>query len=292
MYRPSMQELPAELIARIAKELLYDGDTHSLESASCVSAHFRAVFQETIWSRLELDDFKGRQDRKETELYAPGERLLQVLQASPVLISYIRTLTIRETQGKNWTFRDPSLPDALRLIASAGNIQTVQCSLIDSEANSPTGVPKTIGEGLSAVFSMPSLVVVEVSNVPTALLCFSGSSSIRQLFIDFDKQHPQVIFPLAPACAMPSEPQRPSIANLRIPAHCTHFVTDASSRVDVRRLEELTISQSEVSLNNRHRNTKPTTTHGMHKLLSICGPSLKELALEKDGTSPGATFNL
>ncbi|KAH6887861.1 hypothetical protein BKA70DRAFT_1573337, partial [Coprinopsis sp. MPI-PUGE-AT-0042] len=276
--KTSMPQLPPELISKVAKELLSDGDLSSLRAASLGCVLFRNLFQEALWSNLELDDFKesrGRSRKHKTKkAYAPGEKLLQVLQESPVLVSYIRTLDIRETQGVNWTCIDPRLPEVLRLIALAGKVQTILCRLM--ELDSPT-IPKTLEEGLTHVFGMSSLVRVEVSNVPTTLLCFT-SFNLKYLIIDLDKERSQDLPPPPPA--MPSRHQLPSIVDLRIPTHCSRFLTDASSRVDLRGLKELTITRSETSPHSdRRTQTLPGDTN---KLLTMCGPSLTELSLEKD----------
>ena len=280
-----MTPLAPELIAQVTSHLLPDKDVRTLRAGSLVCALFRPIFQEALWSRVELDDYnwmrnqdRKRKNRRKPGSYAPGALLLRVLQDSPRLLTYIKTLTIRETQGVSWAQQDPLIIDTLHYI-SQGRVQGFTCRLMlmpTSEAN----CPEDLGKALSLIFSMPTLAKLTVINVPLRFLDLSGGG-LRQLSIDFDQQIPSTVY--LPGQLPEPLNGRPSITTLSIPAHCTQLVTEASSQVDLQSLKDLTISQSELVSGRRPK--KSAIVSGAHKLLSICGPSLKEIALEKDGTS-------
>ncbi|KAH6905349.1 hypothetical protein BKA70DRAFT_1430943 [Coprinopsis sp. MPI-PUGE-AT-0042] len=97
-------EIVFEILGHLSPSIVLDAQT--LQSASLSCSHLRSFCQKALFSRIVLSEGKG-----------PSDRLLEAFHTSPILATYVQSLTIK--QEGTWVRSDLKLPEVLEFLLDA-----------------------------------------------------------------------------------------------------------------------------------------------------------------------------
>ncbi|TFK21751.1 hypothetical protein FA15DRAFT_68565 [Coprinopsis marcescibilis] len=277
-----MPGLPPELIRRIVSYFRCDSDYTFLKRACLVSSSFRKPCQEVLFSELAL---YPSEDSFETSI---GQRFLSLLDESPFVARYVKSLTILANSGAatKWLASDEALEAILGRLAALQIITDFTFVYITS--GQWYTVPAQTRESIEGLCQSPSLSSLSIEYGPICLVTFASPSikrlTLTNLIVESDCMLPSSLL------GSTTPIHRPKLKQLNIHPHPTRdlsrvipFLVGPSASVDITGLEVLSVTESSM----------PIEEYGLiNCLLLPCASSLRVLALTLDPTGPLSGANL
>jgi hypothetical protein len=257
-------ELLFEVLSHLSARQIEDADT--LRASALVSSSLRAFCQKKLFARILLHTGAD----KETGETGPCCRLVEIFSESPHLVSYVRSLVVRD--DFEWVRHEKSLPWVLRTLSTAP-IAAFTC--IFDAWTSWENNPEATRIALLDICRLPSLVHLHVSGMPLGALPL-GNTTLKCLWIESGNEVEEdnvLEEPIPTGCLAPK------IEDLLLSDQETlDFIAHPNSNLDIQSLRSLTVRTSIL------RDFRPI----LQPLLSLCRLSLTELHLGSHCTSRGS----
>ncbi|KAH6909429.1 hypothetical protein BKA70DRAFT_199356 [Coprinopsis sp. MPI-PUGE-AT-0042] len=247
-------EIVLEILGHLSPSTVLDAQT--LQSASLSCSHFRSFCQKALFSRIVLSKGKG-----------PSDRLLEAFQTSPILATYVQSLTIKQ----DWMQPGLKVPEVLEFLLDASAPITEFSCLLDPFVAWQNYAKRT-RKSIIALCTLAHLSHLSFSWFPLDSLHFCGLQHLKTF------------------CIWGVLVLDPSLRDASLEDHCHHgppaqigelliapdqaaldFILRATSGLDLRALKVLTLTGPQ------YPNPLWEMSTDVAPLLSLCSSSLVEI---------------
>ncbi|TFK28658.1 hypothetical protein FA15DRAFT_507748 [Coprinopsis marcescibilis] len=277
----SMSELPTELMQQIMGNLADDEPT--LMSTALASPTFRDICQQMLFKEIKFT-FVASCDQVH-----PGAKLLPILKASPLIASYIQSVSISDGHIIRRNYRpvaasrlanDSDFAEVLNLLSLQGRVKDISLSNLRwSKLSSTTR---------NAIFVLCRSRSIQTASIESSPFQLTGlfGQSLKHLTISLSQSESCSLLASSPleTATPPSQLQslHISLCNYRGQSKLTNivnFLLDPAATIEIHGLRDLYMYRGSTT----GEGSDTYDPDAVQRLLSACGSSLETFTFEAQG---------